>query len=162
MKIIFLDIDGVLNVYPQRNEEYPDGHDEYGARFHEHLVENLKTILDATGAKIVMSSSWRHNGFAAITEMWKFRNLPGEVIDLTPYHKHGAWRGEEIKEYVDNTTLNIESYVILDDDEDMLKEQLSFFVKTSGNTDHTDYVDGGGYGLTKECAQKAIEILNKS
>jgi hypothetical protein len=35
MKIIFLDIDGVLNVIPQ-------GFDKYGGIFHDHFVKNFK------------------------------------------------------------------------------------------------------------------------
>lgn len=86
MKIIFLDIDGVLNVYPQ-------GHDEYGAIFHPHLVENLKLILDQTGAKIVVSSTWRRSGLSIMKEMWEKRGLPGEVIDITPFETDVVERG---------------------------------------------------------------------
>ena len=39
MKVIFLDIDGVLNV------GYP-GHDDYGRLFHPEFVDNLKRIVD--------------------------------------------------------------------------------------------------------------------
>ena len=49
--------------------------------------------------------------------------------------------------------------MILDDDIDMLPEQLSNFVQTSDNKSHPDCVDIG-YGLTKICSDKAIEILN--
>jgi len=55
MKIIFLDIDGVLNVIPQ-------GRDKYGMIFHPEFVENLKYIIEQTNAKIVISSSWRIDG----------------------------------------------------------------------------------------------------
>ena len=48
MKIIFLDIDGVLNVINQ-------GRDEFGHKFNPKFVGNLKAIIDATGAKIVIS-----------------------------------------------------------------------------------------------------------
>ena len=55
---------------------------------------------------------------------------------------------------------DVENYVILDDDNDMLDSQISNFVKTSENFDHTDCVDIG-YGLTKICTDKAIKILKK-
>jgi hypothetical protein len=77
MKIIFLDIDGVLAVMHQDR-------DDYGSFFHEEFVTNLKSIIDQTDAKIVISSSWRHSGLKIIQEMWAKRNLPGEVIDSTP------------------------------------------------------------------------------
>jgi hypothetical protein len=164
MKVIFLDIDGVLNVmYPER--------DEYGSIFHPHLVDNLKMIIDATGAKLVISSSWRHSGEIIMKEMWKFRNLPGEVIGITPWFiddeprdeklsfKEEAERGREIDAYMKDHP-EITNYVIIDDDDDTLPSQESNFVKTSENHDHEDKVDYG-YGLTKKCSELAIAILNR-
>lgn len=180
MKIIFLDIDGVLNVISQ-------GHDEYGSIFHSHFVDNLKYIIDQTGAKIVISSSWRKSGLKAMQEMWKHRNLPGEIIDVTPslylqkggciqfwndklsqrptpkIHGYSIPRGCEIEYWLNNERFKIDDggrYVILDDDVDMLLSQKDKFVQCSGNEDHEDCVDIG-YGLTKKCAEKAITILNK-
>lgn len=157
MKIIFLDIDGVLALMHKQ-------HDEFGSLFHEEFVNNLKWIIDETGAKIVISSSWRKSGLVEMLNMWKFRNLPGEIIDTTCslYIQQGGgiqfWnnklqehptpkingysipRGCEIeywlnekgyretpwcektqKEYHEKS--GIESYVIIDDDSDMLYNQ---------------------------------------
>lgn len=55
MKIIFLDIDGVLNVFGK-------SHDQYGKTFHKHFENNLKYIIEQTNAKIVLSSTWRFKG----------------------------------------------------------------------------------------------------
>lgn len=161
MKVIFLDIDGVLNVYPQ-------GRDDYGSLFHSHFVDNLKDIIDQTGAKIVISSTWRFSGLSIMKEMWNIRNLPGEVIGITPDFMHqtgtSLQRGKEILSWIndwESSNGKIENYVIIDDDVDMEPHQLNNFVKTSGNTNHSDYIDGGGYGLTKECSEMAIKILNK-
>ena len=74
-KIIFLDIDGVLNVISQ-------GKDEYGSKFHKHFEDNLKTLIEKTGAKIVITSTWRSSGLNVMKNMWKDRKLPGEVIDI--------------------------------------------------------------------------------
>lgn len=160
MKVIFLDIDGVLNVY--RRER-----DVYGSLFHENFVDNLKTIIDNTNAKIVLSSSWRHSGLKEMKEMWQLRNLPGEIIDITPnevdvvnygickYYDEVS-RGHEIKLWLTNN--KVDNYCIIDDDDDMLEEQLPNFIKTI-NPDHEDSLDIG-YGLTKQCAEKAIQILN--
>jgi len=162
MKIIFLDIDGVLNVIPQ-------GYDKYGGEFHEHFVENLRHIIDETDAKIVITSSWRYEGLDTMRNMWADRNLPGEILDITPNevflvkkaklfeHYDEIDRGHEIKYWLDNHA-DVESYVILDDDSDMLKEQMDNFVRCSGNRTHPDSVDIG-YGLTRICAEKAINIL---
>lgn len=164
MKVIFLDIDGVLNVYPQ-------GHDDYGAIFHQHFIDNLAHLINSTGAKIVISSTWRYSGLDVMKEMWEKRNMPGEVIDVTTFtwepeeedmdFYERAERGNEIQVWI-NEHPELTSYVILDDDSDMLSTQMSKFIKTSGNTHHTDSVDGGGYGLTKECTEKAIQILNET
>ena len=162
MKIIFLDIDGVLNLIPQ-------GFDKYGGIFHQHFTDNLSKIINDTGAKIVISSTWRLSGLQVMNDMWKFRNLPGEVIGITPtaYYNtdfrigidEDATRGHEIRWWLENYTKNVDNYVILDDDNDMLPEQMSNFVITSGNEDHDDCIDIG-YGLTNKCTSDAIKILN--
>ena len=165
MKLIFLDIDGVLNVIGQ-------GYDEFGQIFHPHLEKNLDTIIKETNAKIVISSTWRMNGLETMQRMWKYRNIAGEVIDITPTEvdvvNRGTCeffdqvdRGYEIQQWIDDNKDKIESYCIIDDDNDMLPSQQNNFVRTANNIDHADCVDIG-YGLTKECAKKAIEILNRS
>lgn len=71
-KIIFLDFDGVLNT------EYYQGllqfqgkqwHDEHGAFFDPKAVRQLKRIIDATGADIVVESSWKYLGLEAMQEL---------------------------------------------------------------------------------------------
>lgn len=152
MKICFLDIDGVLNVYCE-------GRDEFGCTFHKHFEDNLRHIIEQTGAKIVISSTWRFDGLETMINMWKHRNLAGEVIDVTK-HIDISKRGLEIQEWLDRHK-NVDNYVIIDDDYfDVLEHQLNNFVQTSGNITHEDCVDIG-YGLTKICAEKAIKILNR-
>jgi hypothetical protein len=105
-RIILLDIDGVLNV------NFPS-HDEYGRCFHPNFVDNLKYIIDETGAKIVISSTWRFSGLVIMKEMWEKRNLPGEIIDITP-HIDICKRGEEIEYWLKNN--EVDSFVIVDDE----------------------------------------------
>jgi hypothetical protein len=150
-KVIFLDIDGVLNVIP---EDF----DEFGALFHKHFEDNLKWIIEETNAKIVISSTWRLAGLQEMKKMWKKRKLAGEVIDVTPLGTMDNIRGDEIQTWLDRN--NVKNYVIIDDDVDFLESQLNNFIRTSENSDHFDCVDIG-YGLTRKCAEKAIEILNK-
>lgn len=149
-KIIFLDIDGVLNVYCE-------GRDKFGCTFHKHFEDNLKHIIDSTNAKIVISSTWRMSGLKTMQDMWKHRNLAGQVIDITPII-HDRIRGVEIQKWLDKN--KVSNYVIIDDDDDMLSSQMNNYVKTSDNKDHIDCVNIG-YGLTRICAEKAIKILNK-
>jgi len=53
MKVIFLDIDGVLNCKTTPN---PRG---FPYVVDKRLLRRLKTLLEDTGAKVVLSSSWR-------------------------------------------------------------------------------------------------------
>lgn len=162
-KIIFLDIDGVLNVYGRSR-------DAFGHLFHTPFVRNLGWIIRETGAKIVISSTWRKSGLSVMKDMWLKRNLPGEVVGITPTSRDviqrgtcrnhdEVMRGHEIQQYIDDN--KIECYVIIDDDNDMLQNHKDKFFQASGNTDHPDSMDIG-YGLTRKCAERAIEILNKS
>lgn len=161
-KIIFLDIDGVLNVIGM----HCGPRDEFGSQFHQHLVDNLAWIIEQTGASIVISSSWRHSGLGAMKLMWEMRDLPGEVIDVTPdgrsmaehhvRYREALCRGDEIQYWLDRTPGV--KYVIIDDDSDMLEIQKPYFVQTSENWEHDGHVEG--YGLTRKCAERVVEILN--
>ena len=71
-KVIFLDFDGVLNT------EYYQGflmyhgktwQDQYGAFFDPEAILQLKRIIDATNADIVIESSWKCLGLEAMQEM---------------------------------------------------------------------------------------------
>ncbi len=183
MKIIFLDIDGVLNLL--RRER-----DEYGQLFHEEWVENLRKIIDATGAKIVITSTWRGSGLKHMQDMWKHRNLPGEVIDTTPFlinsivkyidrefepeeapdprgieidwwlGKHGfnraPWDKDSDIEYLRSSPIT--NFIILDDDVDMLLCQKEHFIRTSNRRDEEDAIEG--FGITNKVREEAIRILN--
>lgn len=46
MKILFLDVDGVLLINPREG-------------FRKVAMQQLKRIIDETGARIVVSSTWR-------------------------------------------------------------------------------------------------------
>ena len=158
MKIIFLDIDGVLNVMnPLR--------DKYGSLFHKKFVDNLVYIIEKTDAKIVISSTWRSSGLSVMQEMWKSRNLPGEVIDVTKHdYEIGSilkldddtiCRGDEIAFWLDSHK-EVTDYVIIDDDNDFLANQMAHFVSTSQPNDDEAIQ---GFGLTKDCAIDAVTVL---
>ena len=158
-------IDNLVNII----SEVASFCDQYGGIFHQHLVDNLRRIIEQTGAKIVISSTWRHGGLERMRSLWKDRNLPGEIIDITPdcydLVNEGRFkyldqvdRGHEIDYWLEGRT-DIENYVIIDDDNDFLPHQRNRFVRTANNINHPDCIDIG-YGLTSECANKAIRILN--
>jgi hypothetical protein len=175
MLVIFLDIDGVLNtesfvgcafqVQEILNKNKITNislndiiRDQYGLLFDPLSVKSLEIIIKNTGAKLVISSTWRHSGIEIMQEMWKIRNLPGEVVDITPTlrntedkrpFKERCDRGHEIKKWLD-THPEVTGYLILDDDDDMLPEQQPNFLQTHFQ-----------YGLMTKQIQLATEILNK-
>lgn len=148
MKVLFLDIDGVLN---SRRSCFAFGgfpHNATGPErqmFDEVAVRLVAGIVRAAGAKVVLSSTWRkHENW---TEIGPALGLP--IIDRTPISWKGR-RGEEIAEWL-AAHPEVESYAIVDDDSDMLPEQMRFFVHTSGFD-----------GLSWANAEKMAELLGVS
>lgn len=140
MKIIFLDIDGVLNYHG------------YGGNFRATLaidcITQLNAITDATQAQIVISSTWRKTyPLAGLIAFLREQGVTGHILDSTP-NLNGLPRGEEIAQWI-NAHPGVENFVILDDDSDMC-ELTSYLVQTS--------IYAGGLQATH--AQRAIAILN--
>jgi hypothetical protein len=131
VKILFLDIDGVLNS--QRTAIAFGGfpHEVTGHhrdRFDEVAITLIRGIVKKAGAKIVLSSSWRI--------AMPFEEIAGAlclpIIDKTPYlYQNKETRGHEIAAWLEAHP-GVESYVIVDDDSDMLPEQKERFVHTCG------------------------------
>lgn len=140
MKIIFLDIDGVLNhekFYKERFEKrYEEGSMSYPySEIDPECVKNLNQLIKDTGAKVVISSTWRHSGLKYCEDALKFHGFEGEIIDTTPSSRCGMCvRGNEILKWIqDHKDLvgeyyNFTEYVILDDDSDMLYMQRNNFL----------------------------------
>ena len=165
MKVIFLDIDGVLNTgwwYTQMDRNTPK--DKYGYAFDPNAVANLKKIIDETGADIVISSSWKSFGFSELEDMWQDRGLPGKLIGITPnsvsdemllnadldHMELFSIRGMEIKEWLTKHGKRVSQYAIIDDMNNMLPEQQPYFIQTNSEV-----------GITDEDAERAISILSK-
>lgn len=166
-KIIFLDFDGVLNTEHYQGLLQYEGkpwQNEYGAFFDPNAVKQLKKIIDATGADIVIESSWKYLGLDAMKELWAVRNLPGRVIDITPSSVSDKYllktnlgdlgtsmlhsKGMEIASWLSVKTEDIR-YVIIDDEYVILDSQLPYFILTNSYE-----------GITEEQANKVISILN--
>lgn len=157
MRIIFLDIDGVLNkaLVSSGSEESDILEVKPYGWMNKSLVENLNEITTKTGAKIVVSSTWRRKTKEENQEMLKAFGVTGEVIGQTPHLGKYTVRGNEIKAWlVENKEVigcwywDFNQYVIIDDDSDMLLEQANNFI----NTDPW-------IGLSKRSAYKAIRKL---
>jgi hypothetical protein len=129
MKIIFLDIDGVLNSvrsavalggYPTPNYDHVKNRERFDP-----VAVALMRQISRQNVKFVLSSTWRK--YISVIMLEKVLNLP--FIGETPVI-NSARRGDEIQKYIDDHPV-IEKFCIVDDDSDMLESQLPFFVKTS-------------------------------
>jgi hypothetical protein len=146
MKIIFLDIDGVLNSQRSFKINRNTGEQIYDHPFPYH-VKKLNTILEKSGAKIVLSSAWRSMGRYAVNQIFKECGIIEQIFSMTP--RMWVKRGIEIQTWIDShDELNIESFCIIDDDSDM-EHLMPFLVKTKNET-----------GLCEEHIKKALLLLN--
>lgn len=140
MKVLFLDIDGVLNSL-----QWAQAGNGFGCaamrspptrellRWDPACVRNLRNVIEATGAKIVVSSSWRGFGAKAV-EAWQgmfgcydWPDVPviGETPDLNRM-ENGVWvskiRGDEVAAWLAGHP-EVERYACVDDDSDFHPEQ---------------------------------------
>lgn len=148
MKVIFLDFDGVINNMDSKqlvNETY---------------VENLKKIMHATGAKVVVSlerkNEFMKNPNIDYTTTFYYtnfeiplKNLGIEIFDYTPFVdvEKRMKKEAEIQAYL-SMHPEIEEFAILDDAYVISKYQ-----------EHQVFVEYF-YGLEIEHVEAAISILN--
>ncbi len=139
MKIIFLDFDGVLNSHAWYREVNNAGRhvsmmpiDQIDPK----AITLLNEAIEATGAKIVVSSTWRLN--RTIEELQAILDqfgCIGKIIGKTPRMYRDSegnrlYRGDEIQQWLndeeDYGTFIVDNFVIIDDDSDMahLKHKL--------------------------------------
>ena len=152
-KIIFLDIDGVLNssefddhcrgtyLLDPAAEDFLDAD----------AIMTLRYIVDQTGAEVVMSSSWREYPEAKWRAVMQMKFYGVEIVDYTPIlpaPKTWDYRNMEIKAWLEKHP-EVVDYLILDDIPMTFVEQARRQVLTTMQK-----------GLLREHADKAIEILN--
>lgn len=164
MKVVFLDVDGVLNT----EETFERNYQEYlktgikNEPIDEIRIGYLKEIVDKTGAKIVLSSSWRRHcefedGLIVSEEghtkyLIKMLAKYGMTLyDITGYDREGN-RGNEINEWLNQN--EVENFIILDDSsgdlQDFIDKEL---IKTN-------FYKGENSGLCQEHIDVAIDKLN--
>ena len=156
MKIIFLDIDGVLNAEHSRSRC-----GKFIGIDNDKLLR-LKRIVDETDAKIVLVSTWKENWERLPSRKIyqneladyldkRFKRVGLAVFDKTLNSLAGVYfsRGEGILEYM--YCKQIEGFVIIDD--------YQFDYDGCGLTDRYVKTDNR-IGITEENVQKAIVILN--
>lgn len=147
MKVVFLDVDGVLNSdafadYMLSEKNFDIFRED---TLDPRAIVQLKKIIEATGAKIVLSSSWRYEEETRNAVRRQLQEKGLDFVDTTTLQTDITLsRGKEIDLYLREHP-EIEEYVILDDD---YADSMPHHVKTTFK-----------YGLTREKAEEAIKIL---
>lgn len=135
MKIIFLDIDGVLNCKETPNpRKFPFMVDAT-------LLQRLKRLLEMTGAQVVLSSNWRYDPAGLFSAEHYGVPFIGSTPDLP-----GQPRCNAILEWL-RSHPDVERFIVLDDEDDEL-DDLPLF-QPSRST-----------GLTDDMVEAAANYLN--
>jgi hypothetical protein len=153
MKIIFLDIDGVIN--PWMSEKGP------GGKFGKQALENFKLILEAVQeAYVVITSTWRdHYTLSQMKVFFKEAGIePNRILDITPdlrrvegMIRHYPGRNEEILAWLDQHP-EVENFVIIDDvDQEQMEGMEEHFFQTKFEE-----------GLLREQSLKIIDHLTRN
>lgn len=160
-KVIFLDIDGVLNS----NNSFASNHEwsKFFVKYMNSSVNDkitykmldididkifmIRDICNLTGAKVVVSSTWRRSRYYPLIEE-KLVSLGIPVVGITPYINSN--RGAEIRKYLEEN--EVDDFVILDDEIfDDFNELENYLVKTNFYEE----------GLTEELAEEAVRVLRR-
>ncbi len=140
-RIVFLDFDGVLNCESSTQE--------LGTRyqFGKSCVAAVNLLLRRTDARIVITSSWRDHWTLRENAEFLERDgvLSGRVIGKTPTLERE--RGIEIDSWLHSAPYPVESFVIVDDRDDMAMHS-SRLIRTDSQV-----------GLTAPQARQAIKML---
>lgn len=163
MKILFLDLDGVLNCH-EHNPEVLCG------QIHKDKVALLNDVLRRTGAKLVLSSAWRylvHRGDMKLVGLeWLLRShgvLAGRLIGITRkdtmvrevYNgEPRTWpasneRGQQIADWLAMNRRGA-TYAVVDD--------LDLGISAAG---HPFVQTDGAVGLTAEDADRLVSLLGE-
>lgn len=112
MKLLFLDIDGVLN---SKRSDLALGKEKTVKNLDPLSLKLVKLVVEETGCVICLSSEWRyeHN----YIELGKELGLPilFETEHTEEHDRKSLIRGEEIKDVVEG--LNPDKFCVLDDNE---------------------------------------------
>lgn len=188
MKVIFLDIDGVLNgwdfseyvkynlwnIIPFKKIKNFIRKLSHCTDVDKKRVKRLGKICKKTGAKVVLSSSWR-NGLLHHTGTRHYdrdRNklfwdlidkYHIEVIGKTPRLRTSYKREDEINAWLSEHE-EIENYIILDDEDADLQSFVGNHLVKTSHKDYAGYIacsERKWSGLAKEHVEQAIKILNE-
>jgi hypothetical protein len=142
LRLIFLDIDGVICT-PESYAQFSGSHAPPVQR----CLDALNYLCAKSGAFLVISSTWRFEGRMFMREWLAKWGVRVPVVGITEWPPLDEGRGVEIERWLEGYPRDVESFVILDDDDDM--------GSLSRRHVHVD----GAWGLTMADAAKAINIL---
>lgn len=161
MNICFLDLDGVINSTSYFiSDRFTKGNHNSMLEYSMEQIDPialgyLNDFVKETDCKVVLSSSWRNVAFD--DRVLYHKGFLGDIIDVTPtIIGSGIVRGNEILKWM---YMNIDligyypsdykTYVIFDDDSDMLLSQKNNFFQTDTYS-----------GLTYNTTHRAKRFLN--
>ncbi len=157
MKLIFLDIDGVLN-YENTKASAPSG----CMGIDDKLVTKLAQIVEETDTRIILTSDWKigwEEFDFCCSEDAKYLNrklkkhglkITSKTYDDHVYDTYFEDRGKGIHKFLERVQ-NVEAYVVIDD-----HTFTDFDDEIRKNLVLTDY----RIGLSDSDVEKAINILN--
>eukprot|EP00199_Chlamydomonas_sp_CCMP681_P003489 CAMPEP_0119107342 /NCGR_PEP_ID=MMETSP1180-20130426/9652_1 /TAXON_ID=3052 ORGANISM="Chlamydomonas cf sp, Strain CCMP681" /NCGR_SAMPLE_ID=MMETSP1180 /ASSEMBLY_ACC=CAM_ASM_000741 /LENGTH=164 /DNA_ID=CAMNT_0007092815 /DNA_START=72 /DNA_END=566 /DNA_ORIENTATION=+ len=155
-RVLFLDVDGVL--HPLRLM-FKDGKviDEHC--FQKSCCEQLKKVVQATGAEIVLSSSWRCHAGSRDKLQDALRQWGLGFTRWTTTNPLDGKRASQVLRFVSDHAAEIEGWAVVDD-EDLLEGagdglMLQVFAQRFVRTDCD-------LGLNVAQADKLIAILNSA
>ena len=162
--VIFLDIDHTitsqesLRAYHQREESDRIGWTDIMTKnqvfWDENCMAELRRVLTATGARVVMSSSWRNiHPLSEFSVMLALYDCPADVLGATPNLPPPRSRGKEIQAWLDLHP-GVDRYVILDD-----YDPPTMAIPTEAGQARHVHVDEDT-GLTTADADQAIALLS--
>lgn len=157
MKIIFLDIDGVLNSHAWLEQQPPFSLREHPERaIDPDAVQRLNHLTERTGARLVVTSTWRLKwGIRALRQIFVNADIRGTLLDVTEVFiiaraTHRALadpREQEILMWLRQHP-EVTHYVVLDD-----------LANLGVLRDRQVLVDAAS-GLTMDNINEALAILN--
>lgn len=114
MRVLFVDIDGVLN----RAGFQPSDDLALRAWIEPDLAARLSAVVEATGARLVLSSDWRvDRELGYLRDELRAAGVAGELIGVTPVLDEARWR--EIHAWMTEHHIETEAAVIVDDGKEM-------------------------------------------
>jgi len=151
VRVVFLDVDGVLNSKVTREKETLNENQTAG--IDAGLLENIGKVLKETKAKVVVSSTWREEPEKLQELTNALESQGGEIIGVTANLEGRGDRVDEIRKWLmDNISLMVEKWIVIDDlDLSRMNPALQ--------SDHFVHTDDN-IGLDATMTTEAINKLN--